>query len=81
MAKNKSIEYNRYKCLVCADEPEFEHEGIMKHLQNIHGITPEVTKGVRDVLMHADGANFFIWRYRWTLDGGIKFEQETCRRR
>ena len=81
MAKSTVKEYNVCKCLSCEGEPEFDHPDMMKHLTEKHGIDPKNTKGTREMLMHMDGKNFYTWRYKWTLDAGVIFEQETCFKR
>jgi hypothetical protein len=69
-----------WKCLSCKDEPEFEHDGMMKHLKETHGIDPKTTKGTKKMLMHMDGDTWFSWDYEWEI-GDVKAHQHTCQQR
>lgn len=82
MRKKKEVkEYNICTCLSCEGNPEFDHPEMMKHLSEKHGIDSKSSKGTREMLMHMDGEDFYTWRYKWTLDAGVTFEQETCNKR
>lgn len=82
--KTKKKDDRRYgsfwKCLTCADQPEFEHKDAMKHFADVHGIDTENTKGRKSMLMHLDGDTWFSWDYEWTI-GDVKAHQHTCSKR
>ena len=67
-------------CPNCPDNPEFEHEAMMKHLKEVHGIDPKTIKGKKSMLMHLDGDTWFSWDYEWEI-GDLKFLQHTCSKR
>lgn len=79
LAKAKK-EYNLYKCLSCESQPTFDHSNMMKHLTEKHGINTKNKKGKREPIMHMDGIDFYIWHYKWTVDG-VAFLQKTCNKR
>ncbi len=69
-----------WKCLTCAEEPEFEHKDAMAHFKEVHGIDTKTAKGNKSMLMHMDGRDWFSWDYEWTI-GDIKAVQHTVTER
>jgi hypothetical protein len=79
---NRTKEYNIYQCLTCEGaESDLDYTGMKQHLMDVHKLDTKNMQGVREMLMHIDGADFYIWKWQWTLDSGVKFLQETCSKR
>ncbi len=68
-AQTKETSFNRWKCLECEDQPEFEHADMMKHLQEVHQIDLKTAKGTRQMVMHLDGSNWYQSDYKIEIDG------------
>ena len=67
-------------CPNCPGNPEFEHQAMMVHLKETHGIDVKTTKGTRRMLMHVDGSDFYSSAYEWEIKG-LKFLNSTCHKR
>lgn len=67
LQKNEK-EFDRWKCLECADEPEFESNDFVKHLQDVHEIKPG-TSGTQQMRMHMDGKDWYQSNYEVVIDG------------
>lgn len=64
-------EFDNWRCESCdKNMPKSELVGHLKE----HGIT--TASGTRSMLSHADGRDFFEWRFEWDI-GGLKFFQHT----
>lgn len=76
--KTKSKEVkpsNTWKCCACGDA-EFQHDEMMVHLKEHHGLDPKTVKGTRRMLMHLDGDTWFAYQWEWII-GDIKAIQHT----
>lgn len=80
MAKNKSKDYPRDKdgevipqnhwwCESCQMKKKMTQEQMKAHVLEKHGFDASKTKGMRSMLMHMDGADWFAWQWQWTLNG------------
>lgn len=47
----------------------------MTHLSDVHGITKEQMKGMKQMTCHIDGSYWYSYEYRWTLECGLVFGQ------
>jgi len=62
-----SKEFNNWHCLAC--DKTMPYDEVVAHLQNVHGIFE--TKGTQEMISHADGRDFYDWRFKWTIAGLI----------
>ena len=69
-------DYSIWKCLEC--DIELDHEEMMKHLKEVHGI--EKIKGTRKMLSHIDADTWYESTYEWEING-MKFYQLTHNKR
>ncbi len=67
-----SLSFNRWKCLECKGEPEFEHADMMKHMQDVHQIDTKNAKGTKQMSMHLDGRDWYQTNYNVEING-MKF--------
>lgn len=75
-------EYGRfYWCDTCDDGIEYDTAGIKNHLKEKHGVTE--TKGVRKLITHMDGRDFFISKYEILISGpgGVQLQMESINKR
>lgn len=68
LQKNEK-EFNRWKCLECADEPEFEHADMLKHFQDVHQINIKTAEGTREMRTHLDGKDWYQTIYEVVIEG------------
>lgn len=59
---------------------EFDVEGIKKHLLEAHKIDADKTQGVRGLVSHMDGSDWYSWDYTWEY-GDVNFTQHSCQKR
>lgn len=83
MSKTTKSEERRFGsfwvCPNCEGNPEFEHDAVMQHFKEVHGIDSKA-KGKKSMLCHMDGDTWFSWDYEWEING-LKFLQHTCNKR
>ncbi len=69
MPKVNVEEYNFFICPECDTEGanRLSPDEFKKHLAEVHGI--KAKEGNRQMMMHADGSNWFLWIYEWKIEG------------
>jgi hypothetical protein len=67
MAKTKEEEYNLFVCLNCDDNIEYEFKDFLKHLNEIHKVYPDHTKGSRNLKLHMNKGQFHQSTYEWMI--------------
>jgi len=72
MTQKKITTFNIWKCLVCDEHPIFQHEGMMAHLKEVHGIDTKTTKASQTLLSHMDAQDWFQNDYEYEVNG-MKF--------
>jgi hypothetical protein len=77
--KSNQCEYGvKWYCSTC--DATFNHEDMMKHIKEVHGIDVKTTKGNRRMKLHVDGADFFASEYEWEINK-VFFQQTVCTKR
>lgn len=71
MSKSKDQHY--FDCATCKAEG-MTHADMLKHLETVHEIDTKNLKGTRQVLMHADAKEYYLWTYKWTFECDDKLE-------
>ena len=56
--------YDIFKCLSCADTPEFDFIAMKDHLHNVHQIDTDTTPMSVQMTMHMDGRTWSSSDYR-----------------
>lgn len=62
------IPQNSWWCENCKSE-EMTHDQMKAHIQEKHGLDPAKTKGMKSMLLHMDGRDWFSYQWQWTLNG------------
>lgn len=63
-----------WKCLVCPENPEFEHTEMMDHMRTIHGIDTKHANATRSMVTCVDGSGFYSNVFEYTV-GDMKFRK------
>lgn len=68
--KKKAAEpgFNVFRCLLCADHPQFVAGTFSTHLADVHQMNPKA-KYQKRTLAHLDAADWYQWDYEFLNDG------------
>lgn len=72
MSKKQWVHSVEWKCLVCPENPEFEHGAMMAHMRDIHGIDTKKAGATRTALLCLDGSGFYQNTFEYSV-GEMKF--------
>jgi FMN phosphatase YigB (HAD superfamily) len=73
MPKTKdALSFDVWKCLVCAEHPEFEKPDFLKHLHEVHKLETKGKPFKQTFLRHYDAQEWFQTDYEIEFEG-LKF--------
>jgi hypothetical protein len=72
---------NKFICTTNGcDATVMDFDQMVEHLKTVHGVDIETVKGIKRMIMHLDGREWFETRYSWVI-GEITLEQQVRHQR